>query len=344
MIAQALVEAEEYTSTVEACRLLGASRASVYRWRAPRVYGPKPKPERTGAPANQLDDAERAAVLDYLDSDRFVDKAPEQIWAILLDEGVYVASVSTFYRLLRAQRQVRERRAQARHPARKHPRLLATGANQIWSWDITKLKGDHTREYFDLYVILDIFSRKAIHWEVHHTETAALARDFIDRAIEKNDGIMPNQIHSDNGTSMTSKKVADLLADLNITRSLSRPKVSNDNPYSEAAFKTLKYCPAFPDTFTDRPDAVVFTDRFFGYYNHQHRHSGIGLYTPQSVHDGTWKYVRDARQEVLDSAYRAHPDRFIQGPPRAPGLPDEVWINKPRATIESSNSHTDPTT
>jgi putative transposase len=205
------------------------------------------------------------------------------------------------------------------------------------------LKTTRKREFYDLYVIMDIFSRKAVHWEVHFTETGELARDFIEHAIMRNDGVIPFQIHSDNGTSMTSKSVADLLFDLEISRSLSRPKVSNDNPYSEAAFKTLKYCPAFPDIFTSLPDAEVFADQFFCYYNDHHRHSGIALYTPQSVHDGTWKYLRDARQEVLDTAYREHPDRFIKGPPRAPELPKQVWINRPPTMIENSNSHTDPT-
>jgi putative transposase len=320
------------------------SRASLYRWRTPRIHGPWPAPNPQIQPS-ALSAGERKEIIDHLDSPRFADKAPEQVWAILLDEGVYLGSLSTYYRILATEGQVRERRAQAMHPARKHPRLLATGPNQVWSWDITKLKGTHRREFFDLYAIMDIFSRKMINWEVHFTETADLARDFMEHAIENNYGIMPAQIHSDNGTSMTSKKVADLLADLHITRSLSRPKVSNDNPYSEAAFKTLKYCPAFPDFFTSLPEARLFADEFFDYYNNHHRHSGIGLYTPQSVHDGTWKYVRDARQEVLDGAYNAHPERFHKGPPRAAELPDSVWINKPPATIESSTtSHTDPTT
>ncbi|HXZ72935.1 MAG TPA: IS3 family transposase [Streptosporangiaceae bacterium] len=334
-----LGEVERHLPTSIGCRLLGIARASVYRWRAPSLHGPRTEPTAGEQPA-ALTAAEQAAIVAVLDSDRFADKAPEQVWAILLDEGVYLGSVSTFYRLLRVDGQVRERRAQARHPPRKHPRLLATGPNQVWSWDITKLKGNCRREFFDLYAIMDIFSRKMIHWETHLTETGELASDFIDHAFEANDGVMPNQIHSDNGTSMTSKSVADLLADLHITRSLSRPKVSNDNPYSEAAFKTLKYCPAFPDNFTTLGEAIDFTNIFFPYYNTEHRHSGIGLYTPQSVHDGTWKYIRDDRQAVLDAAYRAHPERFIQGPPHAPKLPTEVWINNPRPKIESSDSHT----
>ena len=333
-------ELEQYVPTSVACRLLGITRASVYRWRAPRMHGPVRRPVVGRQPA-ALTESEQEQILAVLNSDRFMDKAPEQAWAIMLDEGTYLGSVSTMYRLLRAHGEVRERRAQARHPPRKHPQLLATGPNEIWSWDITKLKGNTRREFFDLYAILDIFSRKMIHWEVHVTETGELARDFIDHAIELNDGIMPHQIHADNGTSMTSKSVADLLYDLHITRSHSRPHVSNDNPFSEAAFKTIKYCPAFPDYFATLGEAVEFTDIFFPYYNNEHRHSGIGLYTPASVHDGTWKYVRDQRQAVLDAAYRAHPQRFTAGPPQAPELPTEVWINNPRSTIETrSDPHT----
>lgn len=336
----ALAELEAQVATSRACELLGIARASVYRWRAPSMVGPAPH-RAVPVPASALSPGERAEILAVLDSDRFADKAPEQAWAILLDQGVYLGSVSTYYRVLRTDGQVRERRAQARHPARKHPVLLASGPNEVWSWDITKLKGPQRGNYFDLYAIMDIYSRKMINWEVHHTETGEMAKRFMERAIEANDGTMPTHIHSDNGTSMTSKSVADLLVDLHITRSLSRPKVSNDNPYSEAAFKTLKYCPAFPDNFTTLGDASSFTDVFFDYYNNQHRHSGIGLHTPQSVHDGTWKYVRDARQEVLDAAYRAHPERFIAGPPQAPKLPAQVWINQPRTKIESStDSHT----
>jgi transposase InsO family protein len=333
---RAVGDLEVHVPTQAACQLLGISRASVYRWRAPAVHGPAPRRAAT-VPAWALSAAERAEILAVLDSDAFADKAPEQVWAILLDQGVYLGSVSTYYRVLRADSQVRERRAQARHPPRKHPVLLATGPNEIWSWDITKLKGPARGTYFDLYAIMDIFSRKMIHWETHSTETGEMAKTFIERAIEANAGTMPTHIHSDNGTSMTSKTVADLLTDLHITRSPSRPKVSNDNPYSEAAFKTLKYCPAFPDSFATLGEATSFTDIFFEYYNTEHRHSGIGLYTPQSVHDGTWKYVRDTRQDVLDTAYRAHPERFIAGPPQAPKPPANVWINKPRTQIDSSD-------
>lgn len=323
------------TSTKAACALLGLARASVYRRRRPPVQGPKPPPVAR-VPANALDPAERAAILEALDSVEFIDKSPAQAWAVLLDRGCYLGSVSTFYRVLREAGPVRERRAVARHPPRVRPELLACAPDQVWSWDITKLRGPVRGAYFDAYVMLDIFSRKAVHWQVQTTENGELARDFIAAAIAANDGIAPNTIHSDNGTSMTSKNVAGLLADLSIERSLSRPHVSNDNPYSEAAFKTLKYCPAFPDRFASLYDARVFMRRFMDYYNTEHRHSGIGLYTPASVHDGTWKYCRDDRQQVLDAAYAAHPERFRAGPPRAPELPERAWINQPPSTIENS--------
>lgn len=331
----ALAELETLTTTVAACAVLGLPRASVYRARAPRAHGPAP--QRTGGtqPA-ALGAPEREAILAVLDSERFVDKSATQVWAVLLDEGVYLGSVSTFYRVLRAAGQVKERRAQATHPARVRPELLADGPDQVWSWDITKLKGPCRGEYYDAYVMLDIFSRKAVHHEVHTSESGALAATFIEGAIAANNGTIPTTIHSDNGTSMTSKNVAALLTDLNITASRSRPKVSNDNPYSEAAFKTLKYCPAFPDTFTDLTDARDFMTVFFGYYNNHHRHSGIGLHTPASVHDGTWHTIRQNRQDVLDAAYTAHPERFPRGRPHAPALPTRAWINRPPATIETA--------
>lgn len=327
-------EIRKITSTQRACEILGLPRASVYRASRPWVYGPAPAPTG-GCQPTALSLHERHTILAILNSDRFADKAPEQVWAVVLDEGSYLGSVSTYYRILRENGQVTERRAQATHPPRVRPELIANGPNQVWSWDITKLKGPTRGVYFDAYVILDIFSRKVIHWEVHTTENADLAKNFIDRAIATNNGVIPDTIHSDNGTSMTSRKVADLLADLHIQRSLSRPHVSNDNPYSEAAFKTLKYCPAFPDNFTSIYDSRVFMGTFIDYYNTEHRHSGIGLYTPASVHDGTWKQVRAARQTVLDTAYATHPDRFRRGHPTAPELPIKAWINRPPSKIET---------
>jgi putative transposase len=298
------------------------------------MLGPRPA-QVPGVQPNSLSGVERERILAVLNSPEFMDKSPEQVWAIQLDHGVYLGSVSTMYRVLRSDGQVRERRAQAAHPARVRPELVALGPNEVWSWDITKLKGPTRGTYFDLYNIMDIYSRQAMHWEVHGTENGDLARDFINSAVALNGGASPRTIHSDNGTSMTSKTVAGLLSDLHIDRSLSRPHVSNDNPYSEALFKTVKYCPAFPDLFTSIYDARDFTGRFFRYYNTEHRHSGIGLYTPSSVHDGTWEVVRRDRQRVLDAAYLAHPERFHGGRPVAPKLPTRVWINQPAAKIES---------
>jgi len=256
---------------------------------------------------------------------------------VLLDEGIYLASISTMYRVLRAADQVRERRAQAAHPPRARPELTADGPSQIWSWDITKLKGPARGIWFDLFVMLDIFSRKAIHWEVHATENAELAKEFIDAAVISNGGIAPISIHADRGTSMTSKPVAVLLSDLHISQSHSRPHVSNDNPFSEAQFKTLKYCPAFPGQFGSLPDARAFSEVFFAYYNNEHRHSGIGLHTPASVHDGTATQIQARRTRVLQRAYAANPGRFRQ-PPTPPRLPARVWINQPPATIETEEA------
>jgi len=227
----------------------------------PPLLGPRPAPA-VGVQPTALNEQERAQILEVLNSDRFADKSPAQVWAVCLDEGRYLGSVSTMYRLLRAAGPVRERRAQATHPARVRPELVADGPDQVWSWDITKLKGPVRGLYYDAYVMLDIYSRKNIHWEVHSTENGELAQDFITNCIIANQGVMPGTIHSDNGTSMTSKNVAALLADLHIERSLSRPRVSNDNPYSEAAFKTLKYCPAFPGNFTSIYAARVFLSLF----------------------------------------------------------------------------------
>jgi putative transposase len=338
---EALGELEAVTSTKDACALLGLARASVYRARAPRMHGPRPEPAAQSQPS-ALDAAERAEIVAALDDDRFTDKSPAQVWAVVLDEGRYLGSISTIYRVLRSCGQVGERRAQASHPARVRPELVADGPDQVWSWDITKLKGPFRGVYFDAFVMLDIYSRKVVHWEVHATENGELAKAFIENAFAENGGVMPATVHSDNGTSMTSNDVAGLLANLHIERSRSRPKVSNDNPYSEAAFKTLKYCPAFPENFASVYDSRDFARTFFVYYNTEHRHSGIGLYTPGSVHDGSWKHVRDRRQVVLDAAYSAHPERFHRGPPRAAELPRRVWINQPPSKIESQEDQ--PTT
>lgn len=328
------------------CELLGKSRATLYRHARkpaekqfasqavsstpdPAGATDRPSPAPRPAPRNALSPVERATVLETLRSDRFVDKSPAQVWAVLLDEGTYLASVSTMYRLLRANGEVSERRAQATHPAKTIPVLHATAPDVVWSWDITKLKTGVKGKYLDLYVLLDIFSRKVIGWRVEHGENGPLAADFIRGCIAGNGGVMPGHIHADRGTSMTSKTVAQLLSDLRIDRSHSRPHVSNDNPYSEAVFKTLKYAPVFPERFASIQDARDFCSTFFDYYNHRHRHTGIGLHTPASVHDGTAATVQTHRETVMTAAYHANPTRFRHQPPRLPTLPDEAWINQP---------------
>ena len=276
-----------------ACRAAGKSRATHYRaGQGPKLGPPPPRPRA----ANALTDAEVDALLELLRSERFRDLAPAQVWAMLLDDDIYLGSISTMYRVLRSNGEVRERRLQAIHPTRSRPELMATAPNQCWSWDITKLRGPDRGVWFDLYVIIDIFSRYVVDWMVAPGESAALAEAFIARAVA-GQGIAPGTltIHADRGTSMTSKPVAELLADLGIGRTHSRPHVSNDNPYSEAAFKTLKYCPAFPDRFGSIEDARAFCEQFFNYYNHEHRHSGIGLHTAASVHHGTAVEVRAKR-------------------------------------------------
>jgi putative transposase len=327
LIDNAVMMLEPLVGVVAACRLTGKSRATLHRQRNPQppVFGPvaprKPHP-------SSLTPAERERVLDLLRSNRFVDKSPGHAWAVLIDEGVYLCSISTMYRLLRDAGEVRERRRQATHPARKKPELCAKGPNEIWSWDITKLKGPIKGEYYDLLVMLDVFSRKAVGRLLVPGESTEAAEAMIQQAITDNDGVAPTHLHSDNGPSMTSKGVGQLLVDLGITRSLSRPHVSNDNCYSEAGFKTLKYCPAFPGHFDTIDDANAFCRIFFHYYNHEHRHSGIGLHTPASVHDGTAVEIRARRAETLAAAYAANPERFTRKP-TPPELPKAAWINEP---------------
>ena len=268
-----------------------------------------------------------------LDSERFCDLAPAQVWARLLDDGCYLCSISTMYRLLRERHEVRERRRHAVHPALVKPELVATAPNQVWSWDITKLAGPYKWTWFHLYVILDVFSRYAVGWAVATRETAGLAHALIAECLNV-EGIRRNQltIHADRGSSMTSRPVALLLADLGVVKSHSRPHVSNDNPYSEAQFKTLKYFPAFPQRFTSIEHARRFCDDFFTYYNHQHRHHGLALLTPADVHHAQAATIIARRQTVLDAAYTARPERFRQ-PPRAPQLPTTVYINRPEEAL-----------
>lgn len=268
-------------------------------------------------------------MLAVLHSERFCDRAPAQVWASMLDEGTYLCSVSTMYRLLRAHNEVHERRRIARHPAHLKPELVATGPNQVWSWDITKLAGPQKWTSFQLYVILDVYSRYVPAWLVAPRESARLAEELIASAIyDQGVGRDELTIHADRGSSMTSKTVSQLLADLGVLQSHSRPHQSNDNPYSEAQFKTMKYSSSFPRRFADIASARRFCDDFFSFYNHEHRHSGIALHTPADVHFGRADAVRAERQRILDAAYAARPERFRR-PPQAPRLPTEAWINEP---------------
>lgn len=314
--------------TVAACRSLDLARPTYYRRLEPRI-------EETGtshpAPPRTLSVIERQTVLDILHSGRFVDKAPAEVYATLLDEGAYHCSVSTMYRILDDAGEVGERRDQARHPHYKAPELLATAPNQVWSWDITKLLGPVKWSYFYLYVILDIFSRYVVGWMIASHESSALAKRLIAETCEKQN-VLPGQltIHADRGSSMKSKPVALLLADLGITKSHSRPHVSDDNPYSESQFKTLKYRPGFPDRFGSIQDGRAFCRDFFPWYNCEHRHSGIGLLTPETVHYGKAEAVTTQRGIILASAFDAHPERFVRGMPMPPPLPGAAWINKPK--------------
>lgn len=277
-------------------------------------------------------------MLDVLNSDRFVDHAPLQIYSQLLDEGVYLCSVATMYRILRENQQVSERRRLARHRPRTCPELVATAPRQVFSWDITKLAGPDKGTYYDAYVMIDIYSRYIVGVHVHAHESGVLAREMMQEVFNIH-GI-PHVVHADRGTSMTSKTVATLLADLKVTRSHSRPKVSNDNPYSEALFKTLKYGPGFPERFTSISQAADFMNEFTNWYNHEHRHTGIGLHTPADVHYGLAAGKAQHRQHVLAVARQRHPHRFgTHTPPKILDLPEVSYINKPQPIGQEPQKH-----
>jgi putative transposase len=324
--------------TRAACAAAGVAQASWYRRHraSPAPARRAPVPHRDRVQPRALSPAERAAILGVLHAERFADLAPAEVWATLLDEGAYLGSLSTFYRLLRQAGETRERRAQATHPAAVKPELMATGPNQVWSWDITKLHGPAKWTYYYLYVILDIYSRYAVGWMVATCESAALAEKLIAATCTKQ-GISRGQLtlHADRGSSMTSKPVTFLLADLGVIQSHSRPHVSNDNPYSEAQFKTLKYRPGFPGRFGSIEAARAHCQEFFPWYNTQHRHSGLGLHTATDVHHGTAAALRASRACVLAAAYHQHPERFVHKPPAPPRLPAISWIN-PREEKEAA--------
>lgn len=313
-----------------ACDALALPRASFYRRGRTQATAESNRPVIPRRCPRRLSVEERAAVLSLLNSERFADCSPAQVYATLLDEGVYLCSISTMYRILRAERQVRERRAQIHRPLFTKPELLATAPNQVWSWDITRLLGPVKWSYFQLYVILDIFSRYVVGWLVAPRESEALAVTLLEQTCSKQQiGRDELVVHADRGSSMTSKSVAFLLADLGVEKTHSRPHVSNDNPYSESQFKTMKYRPEFPRRFASIEDARIFCRSFIDWYNGVHRHSGIGLLTPETVHYGRANTVTEQRADVLAAAFAARPDRFVSGAPQPPRPPLAAWINPP---------------
>jgi putative transposase len=317
-----------------ACGALGLSRASFHRRTAAARRPPTPIRPRP-SPARALADPERRAVLDLLREPRFVDQAPAEVYAELLDSGLYLCSIRTMYRILNEYGEVKERRLQLRHPAYKKPELIAEAPNQVWSWDITKLMGPAKWTYFYLYVIIDIFSRRVVAFRVADAESVALFKPLFLDAVEKHAG-PPGQLtlHADRGPTMKAKATAFLLADLGVTKSHSRPHTSNDNPFSESLFKTCKYQPQFPDRFGSIQDAKAFCRRFFDWYNEDHHHFGIGLMTPNQVHFGQADKVYAQRLDTLQIAFRANPDRFVNSKPTPPPKPTAVWINSPKSKPE----------
>jgi putative transposase len=321
------IEASAECAVRDACRAFGVSPATFYRHRDPK---PAPKKEKKKN-HRRLSEEEEKMILEELTSTRFMDESVPEIYASLLDDGRYLCSQRTMYRILDRHASTRERRNQLEHPEYTKPELLAQAPNEVWSWDITKLRGPQKWSYYYLYVIMDIYSRYVVGWMVAPRESAILAERLIQQTCE-NQGIKPEQltIHADRGTSMRSKLVAQLLADLGVTKSHSRPHTSNDNPYSEAQFKTLKYHHSFPNKFGCIEDAQTFLQNFFDWYNRQHKHSGIGYVSPESIHTGQAHIIRDKRCSVLLAAYEKHPERFVKGIPLPPKIPEAAWINKPQ--------------
>lgn len=323
----AVIEVSDDVGVKPACDALDVPRSSYYRALSPEPSTQVFQKERH---FRSLSTEEEEKVLEYLNSERFMDKTPMEVYAALLDEGIYLCSVSTMYRILHQHNQVKERRNQLRHPQYEKPELLAKSRNEVWSWDITKLKGPAKWTYYYLYVILDIFSRYVVGWMIAGRESSELAvRLFEETCLKQN--IEPGSltIHADRGSSMRSKPVALLLSDLGITKTHGRPHVSNDNPYSESQFKTLKYRPEFPSRFGSIEDARLFCNHFFYWYNWEHYHSGIGLLAPGTLHYGNCELIRKKRQKVLLTAYEKHPERFVKKSPSPPEVPEAVWINPP---------------
>jgi putative transposase len=323
---EAAEELGKSISISKACQVLGVPRSSLYWARQPKG-NPSPRP----TPQRALNPQEKTAVHQTLNRERFWDCSPREVYASLLDEGIYLCHWRTMYRILEEHGEVQERRHQLQHPVYSKPELLATAPNQVWSWDITKLKGPFTWVYYYLYVILDIFSRCVVGWMIADCESGELAKELIMATCAK-EGIDPDQLtlHSDRGSPMQSKTVGQLLVNLGVSKSLSRPYTANDNPYSEAQFKTMKYRPGYPDRFDTPEHSRVWARDFFHWYNHEHHHTGLGLMTPAMVHHDLAEIVYAHRQQVLRAAYKAHPERFVRGMPTPPEVPQEVWINQPQ--------------
>lgn len=315
------------------CAALGLSHATFYRRRL-RAAGPVGRAARTSP--RKLTDQEEQRVLETLNSERFGDQAVPEVYATMLDEGLYLCSPRTMYRILKRHDAVRERRAQRRHPVYRKPELLATGPNQLWSWDITKVKGPAPWIFYHLYVMIDVYSRYVVGWVLSEYETGEQAEALIETCYQRQ-GIGPDQltVHSDRGKSMRAKGVLDLLTELKVQRSYSRPHVSDDNPYSEAQFKTLKYHSTYPARFGSPEDGRTYFGGLLGWYNTEHRHSGIAFMTPEDVHLGRGDQKRQHRNMTLASAYAAHPERFVKGQPEARHVPREVWINKPANPVSA---------
>lgn len=338
-------QASEQIGVRQACEALGLAPATFYRRIQPANTEPKrnvtvPKPRLS---VRAITRAERERVIEVMHSERFRDEPVPQVYATLLDEGVYLCSMASMYRILRERGETSERRALKEHTPAKRPELLASAPNEVWSWDITKLKGPGRWNYFCLYVILDVFSRYAVGWTVEERESADLATDFI-QEIAFRQGIAKGQltIHADRGAAMTSRSVSQLMVELGIERSHSRPHVSNDNPFSESHFKTMKYRPEVPDRFASAEHAREVFSKLFDWYNECHRHSGIGFMTPSAVHFGRTAEITERRQHALRVAYNLHPERFVGGEPRAPVVPTEVWINKPLPSEEGQSKPDTP--
>lgn len=320
------------------CGAFDVPRSTYYRHLTP-VHGPRYRP----SPPRRLGDGERRQILAVLHAPRFADLAPAEVYATLLEEGRHLCSVRSMYRILDESAEVRERRNQLRHGSYAKPELLATQPKQLWSWDITKLRGPTKWTYYNLYVILDVFSRYVVGWMVAHRESAALAERLIAETC-KRQGIEREQltIHADRGSSMRSKPVALLLADLGVTKTHSRPHVSDDNPYSESQFKTMKYHPSFPERFGGIEHSRAFSGDFFDWYNNDHHHSGLALFTPGDVHHGLVEQKLEQRQSALDAAFEKHPERFLKGRPIAKRPAMEVWINKPVAVPDATSRSETP--